>query len=57
MKICPENPRWANVAQKYPALYMKTWVRLILLAESGSAATVTTQCYVTMAKLSILLQC
>jgi hypothetical protein len=52
MKICPENPDLANV-QKYPALYMKTWVRLILLAATSSATTVTTRYCVAMATLSI----
>lgn len=31
-KICPENPDLVNIVQKYQAIYMKTWVRLILLA-------------------------
>jgi hypothetical protein len=55
MKICPENPDLVNVAQKYPALYMKTWVRLILLAAPGSATTVTTHCWVAVETLSIFI--
>jgi len=49
MKICLENPDLANVAQKYPALYTKTWARLILLAAPGNARTVA------MATLSIFI--
>jgi hypothetical protein len=55
MKICPENPDLANVAQKYPALYMKTCVRFALLAATGSATSVTTHCCVYMATLSIFI--
>ena len=52
MKICPENPDLANAVEKYPAVYMKTWVRLILLAATGSATTVTMRDCVAMATLS-----
>jgi len=55
VKICPESPVLAKVAQKYPALYMKTWVPLILLATPGSATRVTTQCCVALATLSIFI--
>jgi len=55
MKICPENPDLAKIAQKYPAFYMKTWAHLILLATPGSATRFTMQCCVAMTTLSIFI--
>jgi hypothetical protein len=45
----------ANAAQKYPALFMKTSVRFMLLAATERATTVKTPCCVAMAKLSIFI--